>query len=100
MRRTHLEHPSQATACGTIATQLGLPTAAFRAATNQCASCSRTLAAIDAGRPAYRGDYTRIVAKKRHRWMNSDRCVDCGLNREVAGRGRTEPCSTIAMKPL
>lgn len=55
MSKTHLEHPSQATACGAPSTQVGVSVDAFRAAANKCGRCARTLAAIEAGRPRYSG---------------------------------------------
>lgn len=56
MPRAHLEHPSQATACGKPATQTGRSREAFLASSDRCKSCERTLAASDAGRPAYSGE--------------------------------------------
>jgi hypothetical protein len=51
--KTHLDHPTQATACGKNLRSVDAKT--FRASSNQCLACARTLAAIDAGRPAYSG---------------------------------------------
>lgn len=62
MPKSHLEHPSQATACGTLATQTGLSREQFLAASDRCRSCERTLEADDAGRPAYSGEVGTLNA--------------------------------------
>lgn len=54
--RTHLDHPTQAYACGAPATGIAsVDSATFRASGNQCQRCAKVLAALDAGRPVYSG---------------------------------------------
>lgn len=55
--RTHLEHPTQAYACGMPARNAApvLPPEEFRRADSRCRRCERTLDAMVAGRPHYAG---------------------------------------------
>lgn len=55
--KDHLEHPTQAFACGSPASAAATAMARdeFRASDNQCGRCRRVLEALNAGRPAYSG---------------------------------------------
>jgi hypothetical protein len=65
MAKYHLEHPTQATACGTAASGAGcvLTSADFDHVPDglYCKACKRTLDAIRAGRKAYRGDVRTLM---------------------------------------
>jgi len=58
MSKYHLEHPTQATACGTLSTATVLTPPEFDHVPVElaCKSCKRTLDASRAGRKAYRSD--------------------------------------------
>jgi len=58
MSKYHLEHPTQATACGTSSTATVLSPAEFDHAPAElaCKACKRTLDSSRAGRKAYRSD--------------------------------------------
>jgi len=55
--RYHLQHPTQATACGTNHTAITLAVDAWRAKPEhlRCKRCAKVLAALEAGRAVYRG---------------------------------------------
>lgn len=54
--KTHLDHPTQTTACGTRCSAHAVEEKIFRLSThNRCCSCARVLAAKDAGREVYSG---------------------------------------------
>jgi hypothetical protein len=68
MSKYHLEHPTQATACGTSSATTVLTPAEFDHAPDglACKACKRTLDASRAGRKAYRSwleDYARKFAE-------------------------------------
>lgn len=58
MKKQHLEHPTQSTACGTAARgSFGLPRSAFKTLVEdwRCRTCAKVMAALEAGRPVYGG---------------------------------------------
>jgi len=63
MAKYHLEHPTQATACGTSSTATALSASDFDhlPGEQKCGSCRRTLEASRAGRKAYRGDMRTLT---------------------------------------
>lgn len=62
MSKVHLEHPTQATACGTRATQHGSSFKEFEGVPegSRCKSCQKVFVAYLAGRSVYRGAVTAI----------------------------------------
>jgi hypothetical protein len=63
MLKYHLEHPTQATACGTSSTATVLTPAEFDHVPDgrACKACKRTLDASREGRKSYRSDMRKLV---------------------------------------